>query len=75
MAKSSRLSELMQAALVDALDDEISTLEALAEAKALLDARIRDEVAAARADKVPWVQIGDALGMTRQAAWERFHRV
>lgn len=40
----------------------------LAEAEVAL----HDAVKAARDDRASWVQIGQALGITKQAAWERF---
>lgn len=46
-----------------------------------LDAAIRtargelvNAVVARRRDGWSWQRIGDALGVSRQAAWERFHR-
>lgn len=36
------------------------------------DARVA-AVAALRAEHVSWKRIGDLLGTSRQAAWERFH--
>lgn len=33
---------------------------------------VDDEVAAARADRASWAEIGDALGVSRQAAFKRF---
>ncbi len=37
-----------------------------------VDRAVALHVAALRARGVTWVRIGDALGMTRQSAWERF---
>lgn len=52
-------------------------LEALAElsqAGVELDALMRDQVAAARHAGATWAQIGEQLGMSRQAAWEYYTR-
>jgi ATP-dependent Clp protease ATP-binding subunit ClpX len=37
-----------------------------------LDEQLRETVAAARTKEMSWAHIGNALGMTRQSAWERF---
>lgn len=37
-----------------------------------VDRAVRRHVAALRERGVSWARIGDALGMTRQSAWERF---
>jgi ATP-dependent protease Clp ATPase subunit len=37
-----------------------------------VDRAVAHHVAALRARGVTWARIGDALGMTRQSAWERF---
>jgi ATP-dependent protease Clp ATPase subunit len=37
-----------------------------------VDRAVAHHVAALRARGVSWARIGDALGMTRQSAWERF---
>jgi DNA anti-recombination protein RmuC len=52
-------------------------LQALAASRALVDAvgRWQSVLAAeAAADGATWEHIGDALGISRQAAWSRFHR-
>lgn len=43
-----------------------------AELRALGDQVLRDSVERAQADHVPWQQIGDVLGISRQAAFQRF---
>ena len=35
---------------------------------------LREAVRAARADGATWEEIGDALGVKKQTAWERFWR-
>ena len=37
-----------------------------------VDAHLRSTVAALRQQNVSWARIGEALGISRQAAWERF---
>ena len=37
-----------------------------------VDRAVKRHVAALRARAVTWARIGEALGMTRQSAWERF---
>ena len=39
-----------------------------------VESALDDWVSEARRRKLPWARIGDALGMTRQSAWERFSR-
>jgi len=56
----------------DLPQDPLSALRVLTESELELD-RIRSEkVIAARAAGASWQQIGDALGVTRQSAWESF---
>jgi hypothetical protein len=55
--------------------DDVTDLRAIAEAVDELhaaEARIRERVALARAHNRSWSQIGIALGVSRQAARERF---
>lgn len=55
--------------------DETSDLRTIAEAVDSVrtaEARVRELVATARADKRSWGEIGVALGVSRQAARERF---
>lgn len=37
-----------------------------------VDSAVAEVVGALRARGISWARIGDALGMTRQSAWERF---
>ena len=37
-----------------------------------LDKVLRDQVRRARQAGCSWTEVGDALGMSKQAAWERF---
>ena len=52
--------------------DPLRVLHALTERRALLDRGIADTVSLARAQGLTWQAIGDALGTTRQAAWQHF---
>lgn len=51
-----------------------AALAALANSRGRPDASARvDQVRAARTAGASWTQVGDALGMTKQGAWSRFH--
>jgi uncharacterized NAD(P)/FAD-binding protein YdhS len=52
--------------------DPLVALRVLADSEAEIDRIRRDRVRAARAAGASWQQIGDALGITRQAAWEHY---
>lgn len=52
----------------------IQALDRLAFARELLDNVEDDIVLIARGAGSSWADIGQALGMTRQAAWERFSK-
>jgi hypothetical protein len=57
-------------------DDEwLRTIKLAAEYAGDADANLRVLVAKARAEGVAWKIIGDALGVTRQAAHQRFKDV
>ena len=54
-------------------DDELLASLALAQAAPpQVDAAMRDYVGILRARGVSWTRIGAALGVSKQAAWERF---
>jgi hypothetical protein len=58
----------------DLADDELlAGLPRIAATSAQVEAGLRERVLDLRERGVTWVRIGDALGMTRQSAWERFH--
>ena len=70
-------SQGRQEATVDwtgALNDEelLRHLQNVARAGAQLEDNLRFLVGTLRSRGVTWARIGDALGMTRQSAWERF---
>jgi hypothetical protein len=56
------------------LDDAelLAALPASDAAVDAVDAKLRDHVALLRARDVSWERIASALGVSRQAAWERF---
>jgi uncharacterized NAD(P)/FAD-binding protein YdhS len=57
----------------DALPREpLAALRVLTESEHELDRIRREQVIAARSAGASWQQIGDALGVTRQSAWESF---
>jgi uncharacterized NAD(P)/FAD-binding protein YdhS len=55
--------------------DPLSALRMLTESEHELERIRREQVIAARAAGASWQQIGDALGVTRQSAWENFTAV
>jgi hypothetical protein len=52
--------------------DPLSALRVLTQSEHELERIRREQVIAARATGASWQQIGDALGVTRQSAWESF---
>ena len=52
--------------------DPLSALRVLTERELELERIRRKQVIAARSAGASWQQIGDALGVTRQSAWESF---
>ena len=52
--------------------DPLAALRVLTDSEHELDRIRREQVIAARAAGASWQQIGDALGVTRQSAWESF---
>lgn len=50
----------------------LDALGALYDLRQSIRATMRETVAAARANGETWQTIADALGISRQAAWERF---
>ena len=56
---------------VDSIDPLIS-LALMANAAMQLDARLEEMAKFCRGEGKTWTQIGEALGMSKQAAWERF---
>ena len=58
--------------LTDSLDAALANLPNVARAQAQVDESLLGWVRRARTLGATWAQIGDALGITRQSAWERF---
>ena len=56
------------------LDDLLATLPTLAAEAAQAEVRLRERVALLKERRATWAEIGSALSVTRQAAWERFGR-
>jgi ClpX C4-type zinc finger protein len=54
------------------LDQVLASLPRVAAAGAQVEANLVAWVRRARALGATWARVGDALGMTRQSAWERF---
>ena len=67
-----RSPRLLPWELTDSLDAALSNLPNVARAQAQVEASLRGWVRRARALGATWAQVGDALGITRQSAWERF---
>ena len=63
----------MSVIAADALSaDPLEALRELARSEPELERLRRDKVLAARTAGATWEQVGDALGMSRQSAWEYF---
>lgn len=54
--------------------DPLEALAELSRAGSELNALLRERVAAARRQGATWEEIGERLGMSRQAAWEYYTR-
>ena len=54
--------------------DPIEALRELSRVDSELESLRRDRVEAARRAGISWEQIGEALGMSRQSAWEYYNR-
>lgn len=52
---------------------QLDSLELLARKVREAESDIPEKVIAARRAKASWQQIGDVLGTSRQAAWEKYH--
>lgn len=56
----------------DVEKDPLRMIRGISHASSSLSERLRDAVSSARAVGLSWDLIGGALGVSRQAAWERF---
>ncbi len=54
--------------------EPLDALRQVARSEAELDELRRQQIAAARDAGASWAEIGEALGVSRQAAWEYFSR-
>lgn len=54
-------------------EDAQKRLSELHEARNLIDLMVEEAVGESRIRGVSWAEIGKALGISRQTAWERFH--
>ncbi|HUF16162.1 MAG TPA: hypothetical protein VMQ46_09750 [Acidimicrobiia bacterium] len=60
---------------IDSLPTEpLDALQELSRAGAELETLVREQVAAARTKGATWEEIGERLGVSRQAAWEYYTR-
>lgn len=57
---------------VASADEALATLPQVAAASAQVERSLTGWVLKARALGATWARVGEALGMTRQSAWERF---
>jgi hypothetical protein len=53
-------------------DEMLASLAKIQAAVAQADAAVHDHVAVLRGRSISWTRIGEALGVSKQAAWERF---
>ena len=53
-------------------DSLLSQIKGYESASALVDRKMQDAVEILRERDVSWAQIGETLGVSRQAAWKRF---
>jgi hypothetical protein len=72
MGKNSLIGDIEQAQKGIEQDDPLEQLEALHGARNIIDWYVERAVADCRGVPIPWQRIGDALGISRQAAFKRF---
>lgn len=53
-------------------DDPLGYIKAIVAGRAALDGTLEDAVHAARRQRMTWEEVGAALGVTRQSAWEKY---
>jgi hypothetical protein len=58
--------------IADGVVDPLVLLVTLADGAAKVDDKLEELVAHCRASGKSWTEIGQALGVTKQSAWERF---
>ena len=54
--------------------DPLGALRGITRGMQGVEATVPEVVALARENRCTWAEIGDALGVTRQSAWERFRQ-
>lgn len=73
LAEDDGSSQTPIGALQTMTDEQIlAQLPRIAATGAQIEGSLRERVLLLRERKVTWARIGDALGMARQSAWERF---
>jgi hypothetical protein len=56
----------------DVKANPLGVLKGLANASRSIESKLTEAVREARRQRFTWEEIGAAIGITRQAAWERF---
>jgi ClpX C4-type zinc finger protein len=69
---SAPLPQLPPWELENSIEDVLASLPRLAAVRAQVERSLTGYVGKARSEGATWARIGEALGMTRQSAWERF---
>lgn len=52
--------------------DPLGYIKAIAAGRSSLEGTLEEAVRAARTQRMTWDEIGSALGVTRQSAWEKY---
>jgi ClpX C4-type zinc finger len=65
-------AKLLPWEVTESADAALANLPNVARAQAQVDESLRGWVRRARQLGATWAQVGEALGITRQSAWERF---
>lgn len=71
---AAQVDDQMRLEVEIASDDPLGQLRGLRAATRQLDAWQREAIARAREDGASWSEIGDALGITKQAAWSSYNQ-
>lgn len=56
----------------DIKENPLGVIKGLTNALQSVESKLSESVREARRQRFTWAEIGDALGVSRQAAWERF---
>ena len=74
-ASTRKAAHVQTSVSIDGADrDPLGALRGLAESMRGVQRLVPDVVDLAREQRYTWAEIGNALGITRQSAWERFSR-